>query len=46
MKQFIVLISMAGLGVFLYTLIAGQDDGSMMSLLRSWFQAEAGRAAG
>jgi hypothetical protein len=32
MKQFIVLIAMIALGVFLYGVIAGADEGSLTSL--------------
>ncbi len=33
MKQFIVLCAMIALGLFIYDIIAGQGDGSIMSSL-------------
>lgn len=40
MKQFIVLTAMIGLGVFICNLIAGPDDGSVMSILKEIWGSE------
>ena len=39
MKQFIVLMAMIALGLFLYSCIAG-DDGSILSALRGLWRHE------
>jgi len=36
MKQFIVLMSMIALGLFLYACIAGPDDSILASLKQLW----------
>ena len=36
MKQFIVLISMIALGLFLYACIAGPDDSILSALRQLW----------
>jgi len=43
MKQFIVLMAMIALGLFLYACIAGPDDSILSSLKALWrFEAETG----
>jgi hypothetical protein len=41
MKQYIVLMSMICLGVFLYGLISGDSDTSILSTLKSAWQYQA-----
>jgi hypothetical protein len=38
MKECIVLVASIALGVFIYGLIAGADDGSMMSVMSEVWQ--------
>lgn len=38
MKQFIVLMSMIALGLFLYACITGQEDSILSSLKMFWHQ--------
>ena len=46
MKQLIVMTSMVMLGVILFTLIAGPQDGSVYSAVRDvWVQEAASRTA-
>jgi hypothetical protein len=45
-KQYIVLIGMIALGIFLFQLIAGSGDDSMLSTLEGFFRSEIERNAG
>ena len=45
MKQFIVLMGMIALGIFLYKLIAG-GEGSLLSLLEGFFRTLIAERAG
>lgn len=45
MKQFIVLMGMIALGVFLYGLIAG-GEGSLLSITEGFFRTMTGGCAG
>ena len=40
MKQFIVMSAMIALGVFIYNLIAGGGDSSIMSTLETSFRSQ------
>lgn len=40
LKQFIIMSAMTMLGIFIYNLIAGSGDGSMLSALSGFFKGE------
>ncbi|MDR0356884.1 MAG: hypothetical protein LBH63_00685 [Clostridiales Family XIII bacterium] len=46
MKQYIVLIAMIALGVFLFRLIMGPDDGALMPTMEGFFRSEIERHGG
>jgi len=46
MKQFIVMSAMIVLGVFIFNLIAGDGDGSLINVLAGFFRHEIKTRAG
>jgi C4-dicarboxylate transporter len=46
MKQYIILIGMIALGIFIFRLIMGSGDASVMATLEGFFRSEIERSAG
>jgi len=46
MKEFIIMSAMVMLGVFIYNLIAGNGDDSIINILESFFRQEIKARAG
>jgi hypothetical protein len=46
MKEFIVMSAMIGLGIFIFNMIAGGGDDSLLTALSNFFQSEIEAKAG